>query len=346
MAEYLHPGVYIEETSYRSPPFEGVSTSTAGLVGRTRKGPEGKPWLVTSFTEFVRTFGEPFPIVAATPPQLGDYLGHAVRAFFDNGGKRAYIVRTLAADATPAAIPLQLGQAYLLPGTTTVRGPTATIPLDTVRGLDGGVTPSQLDVYSRKPDGTTTLRFTITVASVDVPRNTIAITTPLAAGVTLPPGSTFFLPAGTTLPPGGPTFTALSRGEDGNAISVQIRPSDASAMRVVTQRFFRASPVIAAFSGQPGNVGPTGPTPITTIGLPTLGLVLPGDTMAFDGANAEKNIAFTSVSFAGAPPLPTTLSVAPVPSAISVSANAVVTLVTRGGVTTATPAPIYKLAGS
>ena len=99
MPEYLHPGVYIEETSFRSPPFEGVSTSTAGLVGRTRKGREGHPTLVTSFTEFVRRFGAPFPIVNGTPPQLGDYLGHSVRAFFDNGGKRAYIVRTLAFDA-------------------------------------------------------------------------------------------------------------------------------------------------------------------------------------------------------------------------------------------------------
>ena len=42
MAEYLHPGVYIEETSYRGKPIQGVSTSTAGFVGAARKGPEGK----------------------------------------------------------------------------------------------------------------------------------------------------------------------------------------------------------------------------------------------------------------------------------------------------------------
>src|SRR5690349_2233487 len=117
MPEYLHPGVYVEETSFRSPPFEGVSTSTAGLVGRTRKGREGRPTLVTSFTEFVRKYGEPFPITASPPPQLGDYLGQAVRAFFDNGGKRAYIVRTLSATAHEAHETIDQGLAYLLPAT-------------------------------------------------------------------------------------------------------------------------------------------------------------------------------------------------------------------------------------
>ena len=33
MPEYLHPGVYIEETSFRGKPIQGVGTSTAGFVG-------------------------------------------------------------------------------------------------------------------------------------------------------------------------------------------------------------------------------------------------------------------------------------------------------------------------
>ena len=70
MPEYLHPGVYIEETSFRGKPIEGVSTSTAGLVGRTTKGPEGKPTLVTSFAEFKRKFGNPFPITAGVTPGM------------------------------------------------------------------------------------------------------------------------------------------------------------------------------------------------------------------------------------------------------------------------------------
>lgn len=38
MSEYLAPGVYVEETSYRSKSIEGVSTSSSGLVGSFRRG--------------------------------------------------------------------------------------------------------------------------------------------------------------------------------------------------------------------------------------------------------------------------------------------------------------------
>ena len=33
MAEYLSPGVYVEEFESGSKPMEGVSTSTAGFIG-------------------------------------------------------------------------------------------------------------------------------------------------------------------------------------------------------------------------------------------------------------------------------------------------------------------------
>jgi hypothetical protein len=36
--EYLAPGVYVEETSYRSKSIEGVSTGARGLVGSIRRG--------------------------------------------------------------------------------------------------------------------------------------------------------------------------------------------------------------------------------------------------------------------------------------------------------------------
>jgi len=36
--EYLAPGVYVEEASYRSKSIEGVSTSTRGFVGSIRRG--------------------------------------------------------------------------------------------------------------------------------------------------------------------------------------------------------------------------------------------------------------------------------------------------------------------
>src|SRR5687767_5877573 len=92
MPEYLAPGVYVEE---RSGPrsIEGVSTSTAGFVGMTARGPEiGLPVLVTSFGEFERQFGSFLRPVANADGWHG-YLPVAVKYFFDNGGKRAFISR-------------------------------------------------------------------------------------------------------------------------------------------------------------------------------------------------------------------------------------------------------------
>ncbi|WP_341644906.1 hypothetical protein [Thauera sp. SDU_THAU2] len=38
MPEYLAPGVFIEETSFRNKSIEGVGTSVAALIGPTRSG--------------------------------------------------------------------------------------------------------------------------------------------------------------------------------------------------------------------------------------------------------------------------------------------------------------------
>jgi uncharacterized protein len=116
MPEYLAPGVFVEEVSFRSKSIEGVSTSTTGYAGLTSYGPvyypsgpsSCEPRLITSFTEFERVYGglETVELGETSP---GDeriaYVGHAVRAFFENGGKRVYISRVFvprdAGDPTP-----------------------------------------------------------------------------------------------------------------------------------------------------------------------------------------------------------------------------------------------------
>jgi hypothetical protein len=98
MPEYLAPGVYVEETSFRAKSIEGVSTSTAGFVGPARYGPaDGLPELVTSFAEFERVFGglDRLEYVGETE-RAHNYLAHGVRNFFDNGGKRLYVSRIYA----------------------------------------------------------------------------------------------------------------------------------------------------------------------------------------------------------------------------------------------------------
>lgn len=100
MPEYLAPGVYVEEVSFRSRSIEGVPTSTTGYAGLTRFGPvqysggpsSTTPRLVTSFTEFERVYGGLEPLVQDGEERV-NYLAHAARAFFANGGKRLYVSR-------------------------------------------------------------------------------------------------------------------------------------------------------------------------------------------------------------------------------------------------------------
>jgi uncharacterized protein YhjY with autotransporter beta-barrel domain len=78
MAEYLHPGVFVEEKSSGVRPIEGVGTSTAAFIGVTAKGVPNKATFITTWAQFVRGFGDLIP---------SSYLPYAVSQFFNNGGK-------------------------------------------------------------------------------------------------------------------------------------------------------------------------------------------------------------------------------------------------------------------
>lgn len=101
MPEYLAPGVYVEETSYRAKSIEGVSTTTTGIIGPTRYGPyDQEPDVITSLVEFERTYGDGGQLLlrnpndaSAEPEPFHNYVWHAARAFFDNGGRRLYVQR-------------------------------------------------------------------------------------------------------------------------------------------------------------------------------------------------------------------------------------------------------------
>src|SRR5436309_15354297 len=97
MPEYLAPDVYVEEVDTGSKPIEGVSTSTAGMVGVTERGPVGVPILVTSYGEFTRWFGERLNRETFFDAGTGwhCFLPHAVEGFFLNGGKRLWVTRVV-----------------------------------------------------------------------------------------------------------------------------------------------------------------------------------------------------------------------------------------------------------
>ncbi len=102
MPEYLAPGVFVEETSYRSKSIQGVGTSVAGIVGPTRQGPlRGTPEVLTSYGEFSRVYGDANPLTFGSATVL-NYTALAAKAFFDNGGKQLYVAR-VAKDVNLAA---------------------------------------------------------------------------------------------------------------------------------------------------------------------------------------------------------------------------------------------------
>lgn len=97
MAEYLSPGVFVEEFDSGSVPMASVGTSTVGFLGVTEKGPhKGVPVLITSFSSFVRIFGG-----YLSENEFGEYryLAYAVNQFFVNGGSRCFVKRVVPSDA-------------------------------------------------------------------------------------------------------------------------------------------------------------------------------------------------------------------------------------------------------
>ena len=90
MPEYFAPGVYVEEVSSGNKPIAGVSTSTAGFVGGTERGPLA-PQFIASWLEFQRWYGSYVPDHS--------YLAYAVEGFFTNGGQRCFVARVVGAGA-------------------------------------------------------------------------------------------------------------------------------------------------------------------------------------------------------------------------------------------------------
>lgn len=97
MAEYLSPGVYVEEVDRGPKPIQGVGTAMPVFLGFSEKAEEvkeidgekkvenllSKPQLITNWSQYVKYFGG---FVS------GAYLPHAVYGYFLNGGTRCYVV--------------------------------------------------------------------------------------------------------------------------------------------------------------------------------------------------------------------------------------------------------------
>ncbi|MDO9712907.1 phage tail sheath C-terminal domain-containing protein [Paracraurococcus lichenis] len=117
MPEYLAPGVYVEEIDTGPKPIEGVSTSTAGMIGLAERGPADVPILLTGTGDYARWFGG-----ALDRRAFGDngHLPAAVEGFFRNGGRRLYVTRVVPAGAAEARMVLHGTGTGLNPRTNTL----------------------------------------------------------------------------------------------------------------------------------------------------------------------------------------------------------------------------------
>jgi phage tail sheath protein FI len=196
--EYLAPGVFVEETSFRAKSIEGVSTSTTGFVGPTRRGPlapddptqaSEPPELLTSFLDFQRIYGGLEDLTFGGKAQP-NYLAHSVKAYFDNGGARLYVVR-VAPSGTGA------------PGAASSKDLGGGVKIVARTGGSGG-------------NGTAAVSIKAQPATVDslakAPAGTMVRLTPPAATPPPPPPP----PAPPPPPPAAATPTFFVRGADGS----------------------------------------------------------------------------------------------------------------------------------
>ena len=98
MPAIQHPGVYYERADAARPSVSPLRTDIAGFVGIARRGPLHVPVAVESWRQFQACFGD---FTGA------GYLAYAVRGFFENGGRRCWIVRVASPAASTSALDRQ-----------------------------------------------------------------------------------------------------------------------------------------------------------------------------------------------------------------------------------------------
>jgi phage tail sheath protein FI len=241
MPEYLSPGVYVEEIDAGPKPIAAVSTSTAGMVGVTERGPtSGKPQLVTSFAEFNRVFG------GFTAPPDANVVNRwavdraeggrwwwfplSVKGFFDNGGQRLYVKRVFAAASTPASA--VLGQGLLADIVADAASGSNRLRLEHVFGIQEGTT---LKVFNG--DTGAQIGPDFNVDAYDAATNRVTLDANLPAEVIIGRGDFAEISArsATPVPANEATlaFETSSRGAWGNGYSVETRPAAEMTLNVL-----------------------------------------------------------------------------------------------------------------
>ena len=93
-SSYLTPGVYYERVDASAPGISVLRTDVAGFVGIAERGPIDMPVPIESWRQFQAHFG------GFTG---GGFLAYTVRGFFENGGRRCWVVRVASLDESGGA---------------------------------------------------------------------------------------------------------------------------------------------------------------------------------------------------------------------------------------------------
>ncbi|APX11986.1 phage tail sheath family protein [Tateyamaria omphalii] len=99
MTVHRRPGAYFERTDRAAAQGVTLRSDVACFVGITRQGPLDTPVAVESFRQFQSQFGG---FTGA------GYLAYSVKAFFENGGERCWIVRVASKRTDRGALPAGL----------------------------------------------------------------------------------------------------------------------------------------------------------------------------------------------------------------------------------------------
>jgi phage tail sheath protein FI len=94
MPNYLTPGVHFETLDATRRGVTAIRTDIAAFIGLAERGALHQPAPIESWRQFQTAFGDFVPY---------GYLAYCVKAFFENGGERCYVVRVAAPDATTAS---------------------------------------------------------------------------------------------------------------------------------------------------------------------------------------------------------------------------------------------------
>jgi len=90
----LAPGVYYQTVDAGAPAITPLRTDITGFVGIAERGPIDLPVPIQSWRQFASWFGE---------LSGAGYLAYAVRAFFENGANRCWVIRVASKDAAAGA---------------------------------------------------------------------------------------------------------------------------------------------------------------------------------------------------------------------------------------------------